>query len=1317
MAPTLELNERAAVDKIFVKSLAKSGSTSTTGLKLESPEKHDRVLKLVRAFIADLCQQFNGGHPGSAMGMAAIGIALYKYVMRYSPNNCEYFNRDRFVLSNGHACLWQYLFMHLVGVKSMTLEQLKSYHSTKTDSLCPGHPEIENEGVEVTTGPLGQGVANAVGLAMATKNLAATYNKPGVELVNNMTWCMIGDACLQEGVGLEAVSLAGHWRLNNLCIIYDNNSITCDGTADVANTEDINAKMEATGWNVLNVFDGDSDVAGIVNALIAARSSDKPTFINIRTTIGFGSTAAGNAKTHGAALGADDVANIKKSFGLDPNEHFHIPQDVYDLFTDVRVRGDAYEAEWLQSVQRYKQEDPVLGTEFGLRVSGKMPDDWTKCIPSRSELPVEPTSSRKSAGIVTNILGERIKSFLVGTADLTPSCHVAFNNKVDFQSPDLRTACGLNGNYSGRYIHYGIREHAMCAISNGLAAFNKGTFIPMTSSFFMFYLYAAPAVRMAALQGLQQIHIATHDSIGTGEDGPTHQPIALPALYRAMPNTLYIRPCDSEEVAGAFIAAIQATETPTIISLSRQNLTQFPRHSSREGVSMGAYVFVEADGDDFDVTLIGVGSEMGLTMQAKDVLLKEHGIKSRVVSFPCPRLFEQQSRQYKQSVLKPRSGKPTVVIEAYAANGWERYADASMSMRRFGKSLPSKATYEYFGFQPHNIATKIRDLPQRGLVQADQDTPEEADVRGDTIPGASYTENSETGGLSAAHQTRDAENDRPSIEGTASYQDDIQVLVEPSVTFQLHDSGDTPQDDQSEKTSDGILPNIDFDLAASPLARSQVSLLNISPFEWYDLLAQDAISQIQRLNNASNGEPRWNFDESTLSRRQSPVPRSIDTDSYTQDRHGSGLGVSVVDNDAADKPWNTLESIQLSPADLRFFRYYTEIVGPILDLFDQARHFTNVVPHLALRNSGLLKAILAVAAKHMSLGVKVGQPQSHGGTSSEDSSSSPEGTTGSSQQAEQSQIPAHMATQYYYETLQYLSHTLLYPSYAESHEILATAIMISTYEMFDAGGTSTSGNWERHLRGAFWIQRSQDNDGESVDGLRRAVWWAWLRQDIWAAFRAGRPTLTIWRPKKRLEDLDSDELATRMVYICAKCVEFAALDKTSPSQDIQQKIEHGDRLLQALENWYRVLPPSYKPVMVTTEPNTINRASSTSESQTRFQPIWFHPPNHAGAMQMYHFSKAIVLLNQPSTGGLNAYRQRQKALNESLHMVCSIANACQKGEPAMAFVNVQAIFAVGQCVQMPEKQAALLDTLDRMLEISKFPAAGLVADLKRTWQE
>jgi dihydroxyacetone synthase len=597
--------------------------------------------------------------------------------------------------------------MHLVGVEEMTVEQLKSYHSSRYDSICPGHPEIENDGVEVTTGPLGQGVANAVGLAMATKNLAATYNREGHELVNNMTWVMIGDACLQEGVGLEAVSLAGHWKLNNLCIIYDNNSITCDGTADVANSEDMNAKMRATGFNVIDILDGHSNVSTIVHALLSARSSDKPTFINIRTVIGFGSSKAGQASTHGAALGADDIVNIKKTFGLNPEEHYTLPSEVYDFFKDVPQRGQQLEADWQSSLTAYGKEYPELAAEFKLRVAGKMPTDWTKFIPKKEDFPKEPTATRKSAGLVGNPLGENLQNFLVGTADLTPSCNVAYSKKVDFQSPDLRTACGLNGNYAGRYIHYGIREHAMCAISNGLAAFNKGTFLPITSSFFMFYLYAAPAVRMGALQGLQQIHIATHDSIGTGEDGPTHQPIALAALYRAMPNLLYIRPCDSEEVAGAFETAIKATETPTIISLSRQVLPQYPQ-SSREGTAKGAYVFVEEE--NFDLTLIGVGSEMVFTMQTKEILEQEHGIKARVISFPCPRLFEQQSKAYKQSVLKPRARKPTVVIEAYAANGWERYADASVSMRRFGKSLPSKTAYEYFGFQPKVMAPKIKDL-------------------------------------------------------------------------------------------------------------------------------------------------------------------------------------------------------------------------------------------------------------------------------------------------------------------------------------------------------------------------------------------------------------------------------------------------------------------------------------------------------------------------------------------------------------------------------------------------------------------------------
>jgi len=316
----------------------------------------------------------------------------------------------------------------------MTTDQLKSYHSEKTNSLCPGHPEIEHDGIEVTTGPLGQGVANSVGLAMATKQLASIYNRPGYDVVDNMTWCMIGDACLQEGIGMEAVSLAGHWKLNNLCIIYDNNQITCDGTVDVACSEDVNAKMRAYGWNVLEIYDGDSNIAGIVTALVHARISNKPTFINIRTVIGFGSKVAGNAKAHGAALGAPDVANIKRSFNLDPKENFVIPDTVYDFFKDVAVRGEELELKWNTLIQGYSKDYPELSHEFKLRASGKMVDDWTKFIPSKEELPTAPTSSRKSAGIVCNKLAANLNTLLVGTADLTPSVFMDWKDKVDFQS-------------------------------------------------------------------------------------------------------------------------------------------------------------------------------------------------------------------------------------------------------------------------------------------------------------------------------------------------------------------------------------------------------------------------------------------------------------------------------------------------------------------------------------------------------------------------------------------------------------------------------------------------------------------------------------------------------------------------------------------------------------------------------------------------------------------------------------------------------------------------------------------------------------------
>lgn len=671
-----------------------------------SDELHSLVLRTFRCLIADLTEQFKGGHPGGAMGMAAIGVALWKYTMKYSPSNPSFFNRDRFILSNGHACLFQYTFLHLVGYKSMTLDQLKSYHSPRTDSLCPGHPEIENEGIEVTTGPLGQGIANAVGLAMATKHLAATYNKPDFPLVNNTTWCMVGDACLQEGVALEAISLAGHWKLNNLVVIYDNNQVTCDGSVDLVNTEDVNAKMLACGWNVIDIEDGNFDIKGIVHALKKARNSkEKPTFINVRTLIGIGSQSAGDAKTHGAAFGAEDVAGIKKAFGMDSTKHFEISDEVYQFFREAVPRGQKIELEWNKLIEAYSASYPELAAEFSLRRAGKFTDDWSKFIPAKEGFPTTPTPSRKSSGLVCNPLAQNIKNFMVGTADLTPSVNMAWPGKVDFQDPSLITDCGINGSYSGRYIHWGIREHAMASISNGLSAFNKGTILPITSTFFMFYIYAAPAIRMAALQGFQQIHVATHDSIGIGEDGPTHQPIALPALYRAMPNLLYMRPCDSEETAGVYIAALKATSSPSIISLSRHSLTQYPQYSSREGAQKGAYVFIERE--KADVTLIGIGSEMVFAIDTSKLLEGNFGLRVRVLSFPCQRLFEKQEREYRKRTL---GGAVRVVIEAYASNGWERYADAGYSMSTFGHSLPGTDAYAYFGFDAKAIAPKVSEL-------------------------------------------------------------------------------------------------------------------------------------------------------------------------------------------------------------------------------------------------------------------------------------------------------------------------------------------------------------------------------------------------------------------------------------------------------------------------------------------------------------------------------------------------------------------------------------------------------------------------------
>lgn len=675
-------------------------------------DNHDLSLKTIRALISDLVQQFNGGHPGGAMGMAAIGIALWKYCLKYNPKNAEWFNRDRFVLSNGHTCLFQYVFLHLAGYDSFTMEQLKKYHSNEV-SQCAGHPEIEFEGIEVTTGPLGQGIANAVGMAIASKNLAATYNKSDLDLIDNHIFCMVGDACLQEGVGLEAISLAGHLGLDNLIVLYDNNQITCDGSVDITNSEDINRKFEAQNWHVLDVDDGCFDILGIKRSIEEAKKiSGKPVLINIRTVIGIGSNVENNAKAHGAAYGIEETKRIKKVNGFDPEKFVEVSDKVYDFFRSGNEgsveRGMNFEREWKKRLQIYKEKYPELYEEVITRIHGKLPSGWKSSLPE--EIFGE-NASRKSSGLTITPLAAKYPQFFVGTADLSPSVNLLWPNKIDFQNPNVKVSCGINGNYSGRYLHYGIREHAMCAITNGIAAYSKGTFVPISSSFFMFYLYSAPAVRMSALLHLQTIHVATHDSIGTGEDGPTHQPIALASFYRSLPNTLYMRPADNNEVIGAWELAIEFRNGPSILSLSRQNLKQWDGMTDKAKVKYGAYItkdFEELDAPK--IQIIAVGPESEFAYSAADIL-RNSGINVKTISFPCNFLFEKQSKEYRRSVIDPRI--TTIVIEAFAANGWERYANAGFHMDSFGISLPGKHAYKHFGFDGKNIADKVLNYLER----------------------------------------------------------------------------------------------------------------------------------------------------------------------------------------------------------------------------------------------------------------------------------------------------------------------------------------------------------------------------------------------------------------------------------------------------------------------------------------------------------------------------------------------------------------------------------------------------------------------------
>lgn len=625
------------------------------------------------------------------MGLAPLAHVLFKNYMNFNPKNPGWFNRDRFILSNGHGCMLQYSVLHLFGYEEPSMDDLKQFR--QLHSKTPGHPENIMPGIETTTGPLGQGVCNAVGLAIAERQLAATYNKPNYDVVNNFVYAIVGDGCLMEGVSSEASSVAGHLQLGNLIVFYDDNHISIDGDTNVAFTEDVLARYKAYGWHTLSVDDGNNDLDGISKAIEEAQKvTDKPSLIKVRTIIGYGSKIQGTHGVHGSPLKADDIEQIKKAYGVDPEKTFDVSQEVYDFYAEKGKQGAQADSEWQQLLANYTKEYPDLGAELNRRIKGELPAGWEKYLPVYSAEDSAVASRKLSETVLTKI-HDALPELIGGSADLTGSNLTRWSDAVDFQPKNT----GL-GDYSGRYIRFGVREHGMGAIINGMAAY--GGFIPYGGTFLNFVSYGAGAVRLAALSHHQVIWVATHDSIGLGEDGPTHQPIETLSHLRAIPNVQVWRPADGNETSAAYYMAITSRRTPSVLALSRQGLPQLAG-SSIEKASKGGYTLVEADKPD--VIIVSTGSEVSIAVDAVKVLA-DKGIKAGVVSLPCWSVFDKQSTEYKLSVFP--DNVPILSAEVMATNGWQRYSHEQFGIDEFGASGPYKAVYENFEFTPEGIAKR-----------------------------------------------------------------------------------------------------------------------------------------------------------------------------------------------------------------------------------------------------------------------------------------------------------------------------------------------------------------------------------------------------------------------------------------------------------------------------------------------------------------------------------------------------------------------------------------------------------------------------------
>ncbi|MGF1571155.1 MAG: transketolase [Nodosilinea sp.] len=651
----------------------------------------------IRFLAIDAVEKAKSGHPGLPMGAAPMAYTLWDKFLRFNPKNPQWFNRDRFVLSAGHGCMLQYALLYLTGYDSVSLDDLKQFR--QWGARTPGHPEnFETPGVEVTTGPLGQGIANAVGLAMAEAHMAARFNKPDCTLVDHYTYVILGDGCNMEGVSGEACSLGGHLGLGKLIALYDDNHISIDGSTDISFTEDVAKRFEAYGWHVQHVENGNTDLDAIAAAIAAAKAvTDRPSMIKVTTTIGYGSPNKQNtAGIHGAALGGDEIKATREYLNW-PHGEFEVPADALSHMRKAIERGASLQAEWEATLAAYRTQYAADAAEFERMLAGQLPEGWADALPTYTPAD-KALATRKNSEITLNALAPALPELIGGSADLTHSNLTELKISGSFQK----------GHYENRNLRFGVREHGMGAICNGIALHNSGL-IPYCATFLVFADYMRAAIRLSALSEAGVIYVMTHDSVGLGEDGPTHQPVETIASLRAIPNLVVIRPADGTETSGAYKVAVEHRKTPTLMAFSRQNLPNLPG-SSIEGVAKGAYVVDDCDGTP-ELILIGTGSEVSLCVDAA-VELRASGTKVRVVSMPSWELFDAQEASYHESVL-PKAVTKRLAVEAGIAMGWCRYVGAEgdvISIESFGASAPGGLVMEKFGYTVENVVSRAKAL-------------------------------------------------------------------------------------------------------------------------------------------------------------------------------------------------------------------------------------------------------------------------------------------------------------------------------------------------------------------------------------------------------------------------------------------------------------------------------------------------------------------------------------------------------------------------------------------------------------------------------